>query len=202
MSGRLVLLRHGATEWSLNGRHTGVTDLPLVPEGEEQARRAGPALAGWDFVAVVASPRERAQHTAALAGLHVTRTDADAAEWDYGDIEGRRTAEVNAERAQQGLQPWFLWRDGCPGGESPGQIGRRVDRLLDSLREDLEHGDVVLVSHGHLSRVVGARWLDQPTAFGASLVYDTARLCVLGHEHAIPGIRLWNAGPRDPAANP
>jgi broad specificity phosphatase PhoE len=99
------------------------------------------------------------------------------------------------------LKPWFLWRDGAPGGESPSQIGRRVDRLLDSLRDDLERGDVVRISHGHLSRVVGARWLGQPTAFGASLIYDTARICILDHEHQIAGIRLWNADPRDPAAS-
>jgi len=201
MSGRLVLLRHGATEWSVNGRHTGSTDIPLTPDGEDQARRAGVALSGWHFAAVVCSPRARALHTAELAGLHVSRVDPDAAEWDYGDFEGRRTVEINAERAAAGQRPWLLWRDGCPGGESPADIGRRVDRLIDSFRGDLERGDVVLVAHGHLSRVVGARWLGQPTKFGGSLGYDTARVCVLGHEHGVPSIRLWNADPRDPAAS-
>lgn len=201
MTGRLVLLRHGATEWSVNGRHTGSTDIPLTADGEDQARRAGVALGGWRFAAVVCSPRLRAQRTAELAGLQVTRTDPDAGEWDYGRFEGRRTTDINAERAAAGQSPWLLWRDGAPGGESPAQIGHRVDRLLDSMRSDLERGDVVLISHGHLSRVVGARWLVQPTAFGASLGYDTARVCVLGHEHAVPSIRLWNADPRDPAAS-
>ncbi len=200
MNGRLVLLRHGATEWSVNGRHTGSTDIPLTPMGEQQALLAGVALRAWKFAAVVCSPRTRARVTAELAGQTVDRIDDDAAEWDYGDFEGIKTKEINADRAERGAHPWVIWRDGCPGGESPQQIGARVDRLLDRIFDDLERGDVVLVAHGHLSRVVGARWLGQPTAFGASLLYDTARICVLTHDRSIPALALWNADPRDPAA--
>jgi probable phosphoglycerate mutase len=185
--GEIYLVRHGETAWSAVGRHTSYTDLELTPGGERQARATGAALAGRAFVAVLCSPRRRARHTAGLAGLPVTAIDDDLAEWDYGEYEGRTRSEISADRPD-----WDLWTDGCPGGESPAQVGARLDRVLGRARPLLERGDVALIGHGHASRVVGARWVGLPPAVGALLRLDTAARCVLGFDHGRQVIRRWN----------
>src|SRR5689334_4308906 len=184
----IVLVRHGETEWSKAHRHTSYTDLPLTPEGERQAKALAPALAGRRFVAVISSPRQRARRTAELAGLTVTAVDEGLVEWNYGEYEGLTTAEIRAARPG-----WQLWTDGCPGGEPPEQVGARLDAVLARVRPLLADGDVALVSHGHALRVLGARWVEQPVAFGARLSLDTATLCELGFEHHKESIRAWNA---------
>jgi probable phosphoglycerate mutase len=187
----IVLVRHGQTEWSASGQHTSVTDLPLTGTGVRQARALHPALAGRAFAAVLCSPRLRATHTAELAGLTVTAIDDDLAEWFYGDYEGLTTKEIRA-----GNPGWDLFRDGCPGGESPQQVGARIDRILDRARAALESGgDVALVAHGHSLRVVTARWLDQPVAAGSRYRLDTATLSTLGYEHGRPVLTSWNVPP-------
>ncbi|WP_412544216.1 histidine phosphatase family protein [Longispora sp. K20-0274] len=186
--GDIVLLRHGETAWSLAGRHTSTTDLPLTAHGEEQAARVRPALAGRRFVAVFVSPRLRAHRSAELAGLTTATVEDDLAEWDYGDYEGVTTADIRATRPG-----WDLWRDGCPGGESPAQVGARLDRVLDRARPLLADGDVAFVAHGHSLRVCGARWIDLPPSGGASLRLDTSTLSVLGHERDTPVLLRWNA---------
>jgi len=187
--GELVLIRHGATEWSAAGRHTSVTDLPLTPEGERQAAALAPVLAGWRFAAVLCSPRRRARHTAELAGLTVTAIDEDLAEWRYGEYEGITTAQIRAQRPD-----WELWRDGCPGGETPQQVGARLDRVLARAEAAADgDGDVALIAHGHSLRVAGARWIALAPSFGGVLALDTATLSVLGHEHGGRAIRRWNS---------
>ncbi len=183
-----MLVRHGATEWSADGRHTSRTELDLTRAGEDEARALAPAFAGRSFAAVLASPRRRAQDTAELAGLRVTAVDEDLAEWDYGEYEGVTTVDI------RGTHPnWTLWTDGAPGGESPAQVGARIDRLLARVRPMLADGDVVLVGHGHSLRVVGARWVDLPPSAGGLFRLDTATVSVLGFEHAAPVILRWNA---------
>lgn len=204
MAGQIVVARHGQTEWSENGRHTGVTDIPLTAAGEDQARALGAGLRGWIFTAVYTSPRRRARHTAELAGLRPSDGSDptvldDLAEWDYGEYEGLRTADINAGRVAAGLPRWWKWTDGCPGGESAEQVAARVDRVLSAARAATEHGDVALVAHGHVLRVLIARWLSQPPQLGAAFAYDTARVGLLGHEHGKPTLSLWNADPGDPA---
>jgi broad specificity phosphatase PhoE len=185
----IVLIRHGQTEWSANGRHTSYTDLPLTLEGERQARSAGERIAGREFVAVLSSPRERALRTAGLAGLTVTETTEDLAEWNYGEYEGITTPQIRA-----GRPGWSLWTDGCPGGESPEQVGERLDRVLDRVRELLTGGDVALIGHGHCLRVAGARWIGLPPAAGGLLKLDTATYSALGWEHGDdPVLASWNA---------
>ncbi|HEX3827064.1 MAG TPA: histidine phosphatase family protein [Sporichthyaceae bacterium] len=191
--GRVVLIRHGETEWSLTGRHTGRTDVPLTAAGEAAARALRTALAGWTPALVVVSPLMRARRTAELAGLSVAGVDARLAEWDYGLVEGRTSAEVNAERAAAGRPDWSLWQEGAPDGESPEQVGARVDSLLAELPGALERGDVALVAHGHVLRVLAARWLGEPVEFGAALMLGPARLCVLGAEHDRSALATWNA---------
>ena len=184
----IVLVRHGQTEWSAVGRHTSRTDLPLTTEGERQASALAPVLAGRSFIGVISSPRRRALSTAALAGLPVPATDEDLVEWDYGDYEGITSAQIRAGRPD-----WDLWRDGCPGGESPEQVGARLDRVLARARTLLADGDVALIGHGHALRVAGARWIGLPVAAGGLLTLDTATLSTLGYEHERPVLRTWNA---------
>jgi len=188
--GEIVLIRHGQTEWSANGRHTSYTDLDLTPPGADQARAVGSRLHGRTFAAVLSSPRKRALRTAELAGLEVTDTTEDLAEWNYGEYEGITTAEIRRTR-----QPdWSLWTDGCPGGESPEQVGARLDRVLARARDLLTEGDVALVAHGHSLRVAGARWLGLQPKAGALLKLDTATLSMLGFEHEVdPVLTRWNA---------
>ena len=184
----VYLARHGETAWSLSGQHTGRTDLPLTEHGEEQARALGERLRGAIFLKVFSSPSQRARRTAELAGFgDVAETDPDLAEWDYGRYEGRRTAEILAERPD-----WQLFRDGCPGGESPGEIGARADRVIRRVR--VVQGNVAIFSSAHISRVLAARWLDLEASGGRYLLLSTASLSELGYEHNLdePVIRLWN----------
>ncbi len=184
----VYLARHGETAWSVSGQHTGRTDLPLTERGEEQARALGRRLRAVAFAKVLTSPSQRAVRTCALAGFGAAaETDPDLAEWDYGNYEGRRTAEILAERPD-----WQLFRDGAPGGETPEQIGARADRAIARIRA--VRGDVLLVSSAHISRVLAARWLGLPASGGRYLVLGTASLSLLGYEHDLgePAIRLWN----------
>lgn len=178
------LVRHGATEWSENGRHTSTTDLPLLEAGEEAARKVGPVLAGRTFSLVLSSPMSRALRTAELAGL-TPEQDADLCEWDYGDYEGRTTPDVRTE-----VPGWTVWRDGGPNGEIAGEVGARVDRAIQRIRS--VEGDVAVFAHGHLLRVFAARWLGESPEFGRHYALSTAAICVLGYEREEPVILRWN----------
>ncbi len=184
----VVVIRHGQTTWSAAGRHTSITDLPLTDDGEKQAASLRSTLAGRTFALVLTSPRLRAVRTAALAGLTVDGIDDDLAEWNYGEYEGITTTEIRDRNPG-----WDLWRDGCPGGESPAEVGVRLDRVLDRAREALTRGDVALVAHGHSLRVATARWLGLPPADGALFLLDTATLSTLGFEHGREVLTGWNA---------
>ena len=185
---RVVLARHGQTAWSLSGQHTGLTDLPLTTAGEAEARSLVPRLQTQRFARVLCSPLRRAWHTCELAGFG-TRAERDArlVEWNYGDYEGRTSTQIHAQRPD-----WQLFRDGCPGGETPEQVAARADSLLASLRAF--SGDTLLFSSGHFLRMLAVRWLGLAPAAGALLTIDTASLGVLGYEHHLqqPAIRLWN----------
>jgi broad specificity phosphatase PhoE len=185
----IVLIRHGQTEWSANGRHTSYTDLDLTEIGVEQAREVGKRLGGRKFVAVLSSPRKRALRTAELAGLAVTEVTEDLAEWNYGEYEGVTTVEIRQTRPD-----WSLWRDGCPGGEMPEQVGARLDRVLARAKELLAQGDVAFVGHGHCLRACASRWVGLPPSAGGLLKLDTATLSSLGFEHEVDQvIDTWNA---------
>jgi probable phosphoglycerate mutase len=188
--GEIVLMRHGETEWSASRRHTSYTDLDLLEAGVEQAKALATAVAGRTFVAVVSSPRRRALRTAELAGLTPTEVTEDLGEWNYGEYEGVTTAEIQRDRPQ-----WSLWTDGAPGGETPEQIGARIDAVLDRFAPLLDRGDVAFIAHGHSLRVVGARWVGLPTAGGGLFRLDTATISVLGFEHGRRAIRRWNSPP-------
>jgi probable phosphoglycerate mutase len=184
----IYLARHGETAWSLSGQHTGRTDLHLTERGERQARSVGERLRGLAFAKVLTSPSQRAVRTAELAGFQkVAETVPDLAEWDYGQYEGRRTAEILAERPD-----WQLFRDGCPGGESPEQVAARADRVVERVRT--VDGNVLIFSSAHILRVLAARWLGLEPAGGRYFLLGTASLSVLGYEHNLtePVIRLWN----------
>ena len=184
----VYLARHGETAWSLAGRHTGLSDLPLTEAGERQARRLGERLRGLAVAKVFTSPLRRAARTCELAGFGAAaETVPDLVEWDYGDYEGRTSVEIKAARPE-----WRLFRDGCPGGESPAQVGARADRLVERLRA--AEGDVLVFSSGHILRSLAARWLKLEVGAGARLLLGTASLSALGYEHALdePVIRLWN----------
>jgi broad specificity phosphatase PhoE len=187
----LYVARHGETAWSLSGQHTGRTDLPLTPNGERNAQRLGERLKELTFAKVFTSPLQRASRTCALAGFEaVAEIDADLVEWDYGEYEGRTSAEIHAERPD-----WDLFRDGCPGGESPAQVGQRADRVVQRIRG--VSGNVLLFSSGHLIRVLAARWLAlTPGCASKYFLVSTASLSALGYEHSLsrPVVRLWNDG--------
>jgi broad specificity phosphatase PhoE len=189
--GEVVVLRHGQTEWSKSGQHTGVTDLPLLPEGEERAREIGKSLASRHVTEVWVSPRLRARRTAELAGLTATAVDDDLVEMDYGGYEGRTTAEISAQLGTE----WSVWRDPVVPGATPGetleQVGQRVDRVLARVRPLLADGDVVLVAHGHVLRVLTARWLGLQPAAGALFALPAGSYGVLGHEHERPALTGW-----------
>ncbi|MBK5115369.1 MAG: histidine phosphatase family protein [Thermoleophilia bacterium] len=189
MSGFEVwLARHGETEWSLAKRHTGRTDIPLTNHGKEQARALAPTLAEQHFSRVFASPLLRARQTCEGAGL-IDRAELrdELVEWDYGDYEGKTTAEIQTE-----MQPgWLLWTDGCPGGEMPADVGARVDPLIEELR-GLD-GDAIVFAHGHVLRVFAARWIEQEPIAGQRIALATGTLSRLGLEHDYPVIRAWNA---------
>ena len=185
----IYLARHGETAWSLSGQHTGLTDLPLTERGERNARQLGERLKALTFVKVFTSPLQRAARTCELAGFGTAaEIDRDLLEWNYGQYEGRRTVEIHVERPG-----WQLFRDGCPGGESPDQIGARADRVVSRLRAI--HGNVLLFSSGHFLRVLTARWLGLEPAGGRYFLLSTASLGTLAYEHnnlSEPVIRLWN----------
>jgi len=189
--GEIVLVRHGETEWSRTGRHTGRTDRPLTERGREQARRLAPLLPAGDFALVLSSPLQRARQTAELAGLgQRLQIEPDLAEWDYGGFEGLTSDEIEAQ-----VPGWSLFSDGCPGGESPEQVGERVDRVLARLRPVLhvEPPRAAVFAHGHVLRVLAARWIGLPPAGGRLLLLDTSTLSVLGHYRGAPALKRWNA---------
>ncbi|MEV4389941.1 histidine phosphatase family protein [Micromonospora sp. NPDC049580] len=190
--GELLLIRHGETTWSASLRHTSYTDLELTPDGERQARTLAAFLAGRRFVSVLASPRSRALRTAQLAGLTVDHVDEDLSEWNYGEYEGRTTVDIHDD------PHWNIWTDGCPGGESPAQVGDRLDRVLARVTPLLDRGTVALVGHAHSLRVLGARWIGLPPSAGGRLRLDTATVSALGHEHGRQVILRWNQ-PAPPA---
>jgi broad specificity phosphatase PhoE len=185
----VYLARHGETAWTLSGQHTGLTDLPLTERGEQTARRLGERLRGFAFARVFTSPLERARRTCELAGFgSVAEIDPDLVEWNYGQYEGRRGSDIRRERPD-----WNLFRDGCPGGESPTQVSVRADRVVCRVRTI--SGDVLLFTSGHFIRVLASRWLGlEPTANSRYFMLSTASLSALGYENDIcrPVIRFWN----------
>lgn len=180
----IVLLRHAETEWSKAGKHTGRTDIPLTDEGREHATKLADRIAGRTFALVLSSPLQRAQETARIAGLQPTLDD-DLMEWDYGAYEGRTTKEIRVDRPD-----WDLWSQGVPEGESPEDVAARADRVIE--RAVGADGDVCLVAHGHLLRVLGARWVEEPASFGARLWLGTAAMCVLGFQRETRALLGWN----------
>jgi len=191
---RLVVVRHGATAWSVAGRHTGRTDLPLLEEGRRQAHALGRRLRPGRFALVLTSPLARARETCVLAGFGaVSETCEDLREWDYGAYEGRTTDEVRAERPD-----WSLWRDGAPEGERAEDVGRRVDRVIAAVRR--APGDVLAFAHAHVLRVLAARWVGLGPEGGAVLVLEPATVSVLGWEREQPTLQRWNDAAGDPLA--
>ena len=194
--GDLILARHGETEWSLEGRHTGRTDVPLTWRGEAAAAALGPLLARRHIVAVFASPARRAVMTAALAGLPDAKLDPDLWEWDYGGYEGMTTRQIQDQHPG-----WYLWRDGViPGdaehpGETVAEVGQRADRVLTRVLPLLSHGDVALIAHGHMLRVLTARFLRLTPSAGRHFRLDTGTISTLGAEHDQPVILTWNVPP-------
>jgi probable phosphoglycerate mutase len=192
---RLYLIRHGETRWSLTGQHTGRTDLPLTPHGEDEGRALVPCLSAVRFTRVLTSPRLRARQTCALAGLSsAAEIEPALAEWDYGTYEGERTTDIDRERPD-----WVVWRDGCPEGETPPDVSERADRLLLRLRP-LE-GNIALFSHGQFGAALAVRWIGLPLINGQHFTLGPASLSILGAEPghpAVPAIELWNAMPAAP----
>ncbi|HEX2820359.1 MAG TPA: histidine phosphatase family protein [Streptosporangiaceae bacterium] len=194
--GEVILLRHGETEWSLSGQHTGRTDIPLTTQGEAHAKALAPLLARRQIVAVFTSPARRAVTTASLAGLDHAKPDPDLWEWDYGGYEGMTTAQIQEERPD-----WYLWRDGViPGnaehpGETVEQVGQRVDQVLARVAPLLDDGDVALVAHGHVLRVLTARYLRLEPSAGRLFRLDTGTMSTLGAERDEPVISSWNFPP-------
>jgi broad specificity phosphatase PhoE len=179
-------IRHGETAWSLSGQHTGTTDIPLTDNGRRLAERLRPALAKEDFALVLTSPMQRARETCELAGLgEAAVVESDLVEWNYGDYEGLTPKQIR-ERAPD----WLIFRDGCPGGEAPEQVGARVDRVIGRTRA--VDGNVALFAHGHVLRVLAARWIGLPADGGRHFLLGTGTLTVLGYYHHIPAVRIWN----------
>lgn len=183
---RTVLVRHGETEWSASGRHTSRSDLQLTETGRERAIALGSELRGSQWQMVLSSPMRRARETCELAGLgHEMAVHEELHEWDYGEYEGLTTPEIREQRPD-----WSLWSDGCPGGESPEQVAARADQVLDFLRR--VDGDCVLFAHGHILRVIAARWIGQPAGFGARLALSTGTISILGFERDTEVVSEWN----------
>jgi broad specificity phosphatase PhoE len=188
---KVYLARHGETAWTITGQHTGLTDLPLTPHGEAQARRLAQPLSGIRFSKVFSSPLKRALETCALAGFGaVAEIDPDLDEWNYGDYEGKTSAEIHIQRPG-----WEIFRDGCPGGENASDVGKRADRVIAKARAT--PGNVLLFSHGHYLRVLAARWLGLDPINGRYFMLRTAALSIVGYEHGLdsPAIQLWNDRP-------
>ena len=179
-------IRHGETAWSLSGQHTGTTDIPLTDNGRRLAERLRPALAKEDFALVLTSPMQRARETCELAGLgEAAVVEPDLVEWNYGDYEGLTPKQIRARAPD-----WLIFRDGCPGGEAPEQVGARVDRVIARTRA--VDGNVALFAHGHVLRVLAARWIGLPADGGRHFLLGTGTLSVLGYYHDIPAVRIWN----------
>ena len=194
-AGRLVLVRHGATEWSSTGQHTGTTDVPLTEDGERDARKLAARMADFDLGRVLASPLSRARRTAELAGL-APELDDDLVEWDYGGYEGRTTQEI---RESLGDPTWTVFDDGVVAGPTPGEtveeVAARASRVLARVAPTLEDRDVALFAHGHYLRILAATYLRQDPRFGAHLLLDAGAVCVLEHERGVPAVRSWNETP-------
>lgn len=192
--GDVVLVRHGQTEWSKSGRHTGRTDVPLDSTGEQQAQALRPLLARRTFGLVLSSPLQRAVRTAELAGLPMPGLDPDLCEWDYGSYDGRTTTEIRSERPG-----WAVWDAGPPDGESLAEVGARADRVIERVRQFQQTDDraVALVGHGHALRVLGVRWIDLPPATARLFRLDTATVSVLSAEHDWPALESWNVSAED-----
>jgi len=186
-TGEVFLIRHGETEWSLSGQHTGSTDIPLTDHGEAVARLLAPVLADRDFSLVLCSPLQRARRTCELAGLAGQASiDPDLAEWNYGSYEGLTSSEIHGQNPG-----WLVFRDGCPDGESPAEVGERVDRVIRRVREN--GGRVALFAHGHVFRVLVARWIELSPSHGAHFLLDTSTLTILSYYRGIPAVKCWNA---------
>ena len=193
---RVYLIRHAETEWSRSGRHTGTTDLPLTDTGRQRARELEPLLARANFALVLSSPLRRARQTAALAGFGERAViDDDLAEWNYGEYEGLTTEQIH-----QTAPGWMVFRDGGPGGETPAQVGARVDRIIARIRS--ADGDVALFGHGHVLRALAARWLGLPVSAGSQFLLDTGTLSVLSHYRGAPALEQWNSRVDNEEANP
>ena len=184
---RLWLVRHGETEWSASGRHTSRTDLPLTTTGQAEAEAIGRVLTGEAGAYVLCSPMQRARETARLVNLTVDEIDDDLREWDYGQYEGRTSADIRAERPG-----WELWTDGAPGGEQPPDVAARADRVLARARELLVARPVVLIAHGHICRMIGGRWIGLAPSGGRHLLLGTAAPSLLGVQYGVPVIERWN----------
>ena len=188
---QVFLIRHGETAWSLSGQHTGTTDIPLTENGRRRAEKLRPMVAKKTFAGVFVSPMQRARDTCELAGLGASAViDPDLAEWNYGAYEGLTPAQIHAK-----APGWLIFRDGCPGGETPAQMGARADRMIDRVRS--VNGDVALFAHGHIFRVLVARWIGFPAGAGQHFLLDTGSLCVLGYYRDIPAVEIWNSPTRD-----
>jgi probable phosphoglycerate mutase len=182
----VFVIRHGETAWSLSGQHTGVTDIPLTDKGRRLAEELRPMLAKEAFELVLVSPMQRARETCMLAGLGDNAVvESDLKEWTYGEYEGLTPTQINKVRPG-----WMIFRDGCPGGETPEQVSMRVDRVIARLR--IINGDVALFAHGHVLRVLAARWIGLPAEGGQHFLLDTGTLCVLGYYSNVPAVRIWN----------
>ena len=185
-------IRHGETAWSLSGQHTGTTDIPLTDNGRRLAKRIAPVLARETFALILVSPLQRARETCELAGFGDRAvTESDLMEWNYGEYEGLTPKEIHK------MAPgWLIFRDGCPGGEVPEQVGARVDRVIGRARA--AEGDVALFAHGHVLRVLVARWIGLPATAGQHFLLNTGTLSVLGYYREIPAVRIWNGPLQDP----
>ena len=183
---KVLAIRHGETEWSLNGRHTGTTDIPLTDKGRHLAERMRPKLSKLAIALVLVSPMQRARQTCELAGLGDKAViDSDLREWNYGVYEGLTPRQI-----RESSPHWLIFRDGCPGGETPEQVGARVDRVIARTRA-LDR-DILLFAHGHVLRVLAARWIGLPPEGGQHFLLDTGTLCVLSYYRDVPAIRIWN----------
>jgi broad specificity phosphatase PhoE len=186
---KVYLLRHGETEWSRSGKHTSVTDIPLTENGRMAARRLQPVLAREVFALVATSPLQRARETCELAGLgEQAMIEPDLVEWNYGKYEELTTKQIKLARTG-----WSLFRDGCPGGETPERVGARADRVIAKVRK--VEGNVALFAHGHIFRVLAARWINLPANYGEHFLLDTATLSVLGYYYDAAALQIWNAPP-------
>jgi broad specificity phosphatase PhoE len=182
----VYVIRHGETEWSLSGRHTGLTDLPLTARGRKTAELLRPVLAEPSFALVLTSPLQRARHTCELAGLAgQAQVTSDLEEWHYGDYEGLTTAQIHEQ-----VPDWMIFSNGCPAGETPEQVRIRVDRLMDVVKATKGH--VALFAHGHILRVFVARWLNLPVMAGGHFLLDTGTLNILSYDHGGPAVKRWN----------